>query len=495
MVDYESKAVKHSMILVTMLLFSTLFTYLLRIVLAINLKVEEYGLFYSGIALFSLLVLIRDIGLRNSIVKHLSEFIAKKNMNLVKGTIVSITIIHLIMSIIITLTLFILSEPLSIYYFKGIEFINFAKLVFVLFFISFAEEILTYSFYGFQKMRIFSATPAIRMGCVLGFSILFLKLGFGLFSPLLGYIITYLFLPIFYFPLFIKTTFPNLFKQKIKMNKKLLKMLLIFGVNNLVTISFVFILSYCDTIMLTLMTTFKYVGLYQTAQPTAQLVVFFSSAIALMLFPLASELWAKGEKEVLSRIINFIQKYILIITIPIAVIFATFSGDILSIMYTEKYLAAANAFILLSVGSIFYGIASANIQVIAGVGRPQINTKINLVATAINILLNLILIYYLGMIGAAIATTISFIFVYLANTIGLSKIIDSPPPWKNWIKISFSGMIMILSILMIKNIFMDNIYINILFSSTAGLIIYTLSLFFFNTIDIIEIKSIIKKLF
>ena len=54
-------------------------SYLIRILYARTLTVEEYGAFYAILALLGLIIVFKDIGLNPALVHFLPKFIKKKN--------------------------------------------------------------------------------------------------------------------------------------------------------------------------------------------------------------------------------------------------------------------------------------------------------------------------------------------------------------------------------------------------------------------------------
>ena len=65
------------MVFITIIIGSFL-AYLIRIILARNLSIEGYGLFYAVFTFIVFFSLFKDIGLRNAGVKFIAEYIFKR---------------------------------------------------------------------------------------------------------------------------------------------------------------------------------------------------------------------------------------------------------------------------------------------------------------------------------------------------------------------------------------------------------------------------------
>ncbi len=496
MADYSRKAVKNTAMVFGMLFFSMVVTYILRMVLARKLTLSEYGIFYSAIALFSFLItIVRDLGLRHALVKFIPEFIAKKQRGRVKGVVYSVAYVHLAISLVVFGIMILFSDMIASLYFKDIALSGFVKLLALFFFVSFAQEIITYAIQGSQRMGWFSSEAFVRMSFVLIFSLIFLKMGLGLFAPLWAYILTYVILPMFYLPVLSKVIFKGFFKFKTAVDKKMIREMFSFGIFNMLALTYTFIISYSDTIILTIMTSFNDVGLYQAAQPASNLVWFVASAAAMMILPLSSELWAKKEKKVLARLMFSIHKNVFILTAPITIFFVVFSTSIMTLLYTPEYAPAALTLSILSVGGLFYAISLINFQVIAGTGHPKINMKITLTAGLANILLNIILIPFFGMNGAAFGTSLIFFVVFVVSTVKLNKLVGFNQPWTNWIKISLVSLLTAATTYLVMQAISLPLIPKTLICLAFGGGVYSLLLFALKITSIREIREIFAKIF
>ena len=97
-----------------------------------------------------------------------------------------------------------------------------------------------------------------------------------------------------------------------------------------------------------------------------------------------------------------------LISLPILIMLFSFSEFLLS-MFGNSYTLAKNAFLILLMSQFFNSISGPSALYLNMTGRQKTLNLILLGSLLINVVLNLLLIPEFGMVGAALATTISFV--------------------------------------------------------------------------------------
>ena len=82
---YAEKLAKGSLIIFAFSITTAIIGYLLRVYLARNLTVAEFGLFYAVMALVSFFWLVKDLGVGTTLVKFIPEFLVKKKYSEIKS--------------------------------------------------------------------------------------------------------------------------------------------------------------------------------------------------------------------------------------------------------------------------------------------------------------------------------------------------------------------------------------------------------------------------
>jgi O-antigen/teichoic acid export membrane protein len=164
-----------------------------------------------------------------------------------------------------------------------------------------------------------------------------------------------------------------------------------------------------DIVILGLFTTSADVGIYRTATQGAELVVFLLSAVTNVIAPYVSRLYTGGEMERLQRLATTSARVILLLAFPVAGAFIFFGEEILSMVFGKEYAPGQTPLAILCVGQLFSAAAGSVGMLLNMAGYERDTARGFAVATAFNVILNIILIPPLGMTGAAIATAASLV--------------------------------------------------------------------------------------
>lgn len=103
-----------------------------------------------------------------------------------------------------------------------------------------------------------------------------------------------------------------------------------------------------------------------------------------------------------------IARLILSSTLLGAIILVLCAKPLVYFLFGSAFLKSVNAIIGLIPGVVLVSLSRALANDIAARGHPELNTITSIFVVIINILLNVILIPFLGILGAALATSISY---------------------------------------------------------------------------------------
>ncbi len=492
-INYTKKAVRSVGIVFFVSLISAFIAYLIRFVLAKNLSVEDYGLFYAVLSIILLVVLIEKLGLDEALTKFIAEFRARKKKSLIKSSIISIFFITSAMSILLTIVLIMSSNFLAVNYFHNPK----AQILIILLAVFLIFRQVTFLikgiFRGFGDMANYSLLDMTRnvlilLICFIGF--LFTK---SILVPAFAYLLSSIFLIIIFIPLIFKI-FPEFKEIRLRYSRPLILRLLKFGMPMILGSACLFILEYIDTIMLTYFSGLRSVGLYNVAYPLASILSYFGVAVATVVFPFASELWAMRYKDKLQAGVNLIYRYAFIIMWPFSVIMFAFPELVLSVFFGAKYLEASAPLKILSIGMLFLALANINGQIISGIGKPKTFTKIIVISSLLNVILNLILVPLYDILGASIATSLSFFFMFVLTSRKTGHFLKIKLPFAYWLKNLIAAVIFVLVIGILKNMLVMNIWLETFITLTISLFVYILLIFKFKLITYKEIKMITNKI-
>lgn len=162
-------------------------------------------------------------------------------------------------------------------------------------------------------------------------------------------------------------------------------------------------------ILLGLLRTAEEVGVYRTAVVGASLVAFALTAINPVLAPTFSRLYAQGDLTRLQRIVTLSARIMLLASLPIALALIVWGKPLLGAVFGAEFMQGHVALAILCIGQLFnVGMGSVGL-LLTMTGHEQDIARGIAVATLVNIILNAMLIPFVGIEGAALANMASMI--------------------------------------------------------------------------------------
>ncbi len=156
-------------------------------------------------------------------------------------------------------------------------------------------------------------------------------------------------------------------------------------------------------------------GLYTSAMIIAKLPSFFIFPIITALFPIISK--SISEYDMQFTEINILKalRLILIIVLPLTMIIIATSKNCIVFLYGSEYSEASNALKVLLLGGIFLSIKVLMFSVIIASGRPWYIIILGSISLLIEVTLLVIFIHWNGIIGAAMASTLTHFFGFFIS--------------------------------------------------------------------------------
>lgn len=234
--------------------------------------------------------------------------------------------------------------------------------------------------------------------------------------------------------------------------------------------------NWLDIILIGYFLTATAVGQYEVSWRLAGVTILLSRAIGTAVFPQISSYDAQNEAEKVRTLTSNALTYTVLIIIPAFFATMLLSEQLLTVLFGSEYNVASSVLIVLIFGRIFQGGLIILERATQGINKPEISAKINSVSIMMNFILNIVLIYWFGIIGAAIATTFSYIIslslhLYSFNTYYSITIMYRKVGW------------MIMSSIIMTSII--KIWINFVGADTL------ISLYFIITVSIVSYLALI----
>ncbi len=382
---------------------ATLFLgFLLRPVLARWLGAADLGLYQMVITVQGIAVLVATLGIHIALVKYIAEY--KDDKNRISQFVSTSLIATIILGILTGFLLYILSSQIAGIFDMPALAGLLRTLAFVFPFTSFQGSLLGL-FHGLRKMKKWTSVMILQSFLMVASTIAFVWLGFGIKGAIFGILVSvvggcigglYLSRRLFRFNL----------KDFIRNFKKLIS----FGARSFAGNTVGLLANQADVIMIAYFLAAKDVGYYSIAVSLSIFFSFVPLAIQKITYPTTSEYWAKGNRHALNRMIDKSMKYSACILLPVGLAVGFFAEGIVTLVFGEDFIYAVAPLYVLLVSRVIRGSTDLPIGGSLGaIGRPELNVMLNVIAMVTNIGLNILLIPRLGILGAAMATTISLL--------------------------------------------------------------------------------------
>ena len=332
-----------------------------------------------------------------------------------------------------------------------------------------------------SKAILFSTTSVIRLIISMFFTIFFIiHLKRGVAGVYEAQIISFL--------IFFIISFKYILKNfKFKINFKILKEVLIFSYPLAISAVAAVLLNVTDRFSIRYISGFKEVGIYSLGFKISSIIkaIFMTSAqfaITPIIYKMVDD---KNNTRFYSKLATYMTYAITLIALAISI----YGKELVHLLAKkEEYYIAFKIIPILSISLIIdqfrYNIAfGLNIAKKTG-----IISKIIVGVSILNILLNIVLITYFSIYGAAIATLLSRIIFCIMYYYFANKYYPVPYEITKIIKLILLATFFILIALFVNNL---SNYILILLIKILILGVFPIALYYLNFYDDIEIKAII----
>ncbi|MEM4336795.1 MAG: oligosaccharide flippase family protein [Candidatus Woesearchaeota archaeon] len=490
MTDYTKKVVVGSLFVFVFTVLAAICGYLVRIIIARTLTSVEFGLLYSIFGTFGLFSILQQMGLNESLSKFIAEFKVRNENGKIKSAIIFTIVFQLATSFVLATVFWVLAPYLAKLYFKNDLAVRGVRMAAIFVFLAPIENLFLSIFRGYQKSLWYSFALFARMFFVLVSTIVLFNFSKTIFSPIISYILVYSLSFLIYMPYFLTRLFPNFLKTKTKAFRDTSKKIFLFGLPIIITTVASSVITSTDTVMITYFKTLDEVAVYNVAMPTASLLWFFGSSIAIILLPLTSEMLKKKHLKLMEQGIELIYKYSIFIVLPITIVMFIFPDTIINILFGGGYSSGIFILQVLSIAAIFFTIGQINGAILSGLGKPAVNAKITAFAALLNFTLNFVLIPSFGIIGAAIATAIAISLIGILSVIQLKREIKFRIPVVEWGKIIFCSLLFLVILIILKKYLLIQPLPKIILSVLCGILAYIFIAIATKTLNIKELKTI-----
>lgn len=151
------------------------------------------------------------------------------------------------------------------------------------------------------------------------------------------------------------------------------------------------------------------VGVYRAIYQTSFFVSFGTSIAALLLAPRIADYFSKGNIEKINTIFRQGKVIALLVAIPACGVLVIFGKEILLKLFTEEYQVGYQALVVLSLMNLMNACFGPLALLLNMTGQVRISSRIHISSAIMNLLLNCLLVPAYGVLGASVATMLSYL--------------------------------------------------------------------------------------
>jgi len=266
-------------------------------------------------------------------------------------------------------------------------------------------------FRTFQKTRKYSIFYLSRSYLVLIFASVLLLLGYGIWGCVFGILISYTLLMVVMFAIIVSEIGFKIPRFKNIREYLNLSLPMVPGMVSS------WIVDSSDRYVIGILLGTVFVGYYSAGYTLGTTIQLLVAPFSVLLLPVLSKNYE--DKRKVKTVVKYSLRYYLALSIPAVFLLSILSKPILNILTTAEI--ASNGFLitpLVALGALLFGLYTILSQIIILTKKTKIIGVVWIIAAIINIALNLIAVPFIGIIGAALVTlvtytvTLAFILVY-----------------------------------------------------------------------------------
>ena len=407
--------------------FNTLISFLIMPFIVRNLGVDAYGVFAivgAAIGYVSLL----EFGIGTSLIKFIAEYTAEKEYEKINKIISTAFVLYLILGSIGCGTILIFTDFFvnSLFHIPE-NLIDVAKFVFMItaftFLYSFVFGVFSNIITGLQRFDITNKIQIIMRALSSVAVVSVLWLGYGLAEFV---IVTALFgvIGITINIIIAKRLMPEICLIPRYFDIELVKDIAGFSFAVFIANIAGTIIFNIDKLLIGIFLSIEQVTIY-TIGATLSLIVFqMPSKIAPVILPASSELNAKNDKTGIKELILRGTKFAVMLSTPLVLVLFTMAHPIIKFWMGSGFETSAYILQILVLGFYINTFTHALTPALVGTGKVKICVYYAIISIIINISLSIILILKIGVLGAALGTSITMIILWSIFTIHTSNVFD-----------------------------------------------------------------------
>ena len=170
-----------------------------------------------------------------------------------------------------------------------------------------------------------------------------------------------------------------------------------------------------DVLMLGAMVNSSAVGTYKAVYPLALLLNMTLISVGYLLMPVLSDLHSEGNASRMREVYRICAKWITALSIPLVYAFLVYPDWVIGLTFGSEYVSGSQALSVLSLGFVTHATTGPNGDALKSLGYSDVTMYTSIALGLLNAGLNLLLIPRFSIVGAAVATALSYFINNLLN--------------------------------------------------------------------------------
>ena len=383
-------------------------------ILTKTLGAASYGIWSQIWATISLLAPFCTLGLSYAILRFLGP---EKDKGTIGKGLSSIFAITAAIGLILSSLIFILSGSLAVAVFGGIDAAFYIKISSFLILLAAIDQLLISYFTAFQQMKRYSSFLILQtVGEVILIAYLVLS-GFGLSGAIISLLIVRL----------ITTTLGFLWVTSdvkfLTPDFSIVKSYLPYTLPLLPTAICYWLINLGDRYVIGYFMGVDAVGIYSASYGLGGLLVLFYAPLSSTLFPAMVHCYENNKIQELKTHLKYSLKFFLMFAIPAFFGLSVLSKSLLVTLATSEFVEGAAVVSIVALATVLFSCGYINTHVLNLFKETKKVGLIYMGSASINLVMNIILVPLMGVVGAAIATLVTFaVHLFVISMISFKRV-------------------------------------------------------------------------
>lgn len=203
------------------------------------------------------------------------------------------------------------------------------------------------------------------------------------------------------------------FRIRFHFNKKMINKIAIYGIPLIFLSGLNWVMTMSDRIIISIFESPFDLGVYSANYSLIERVLLFiTSMLTVATGPLIMKTWTEKGKDRTTILLKQITTIYLWLTVPIVFVAIVFGKEIIDLVLGNEYFGGAYLIAFISIGVFFQGVSLFSFQPLLLENKSKKYAQYTFYAALLNLSMNVILVSYIGIIGAGISTLITYMALF-----------------------------------------------------------------------------------